>query len=155
MDILSLLNIQPEEKVPAKEYENITLKALRAENNNTLIFYFTYGNASDGICEYFIEDKKDGNCQIYVEKENQAWNKELSKEEVVEQLEAMLQPIKNWKENYNELSLDEEGYSWEMTYSFSDGKVTSAGFEDVPDDYKTVQKAVEEWLKKLWDGENK
>lgn len=149
MDILNLLNIQAENKVPAKEYENITLKALRAENKNTLIFYFTYGNVENGILEYFIEDKKDGNCQIYVEKENQVWNKELTKEMVVKELERILQPIKQWKPSYNELSMDEEGYSWEITFVSSGGKVTSAGFEDVPENYETVRKAVWEWFEKF------
>lgn len=149
MDILNLLNIQAENRVPAKEYENITLKALRAENKNTLIFYFTYGNAETGIWEYFIEDQRDGNCQIYVEKENQTCNKELPKEVVMKELEQILQPIKQWKESYNDLTLEEEGYSWEITFVFLDGKVTSAGFEDVPKNYETVRKAVEEWFEKL------
>ena len=148
MDILNLLNIQAENRVPAKEYENITLKALRAENKNTLIFYFTYGNAETGILEYFIEDQRDGNCQIYVEKENQVWNKEMTKEMVVKELERILQPIKQWKESYNDLTLEEEGYSWEITFVSSDGKVTSAGFEDVPEKYEMVRKAIEEWFEK-------
>lgn len=146
MDILNLLNIQMEHEVPAKEYENITLKALKAENNNTLIFYFTYGDAECGIHEYLIEDKRDGYCQIYAEKENQVCNKEMPKEVVMEELEAMLQPVKQWKESYNEMSLEEEDYSWELTYCFSNGKVTSAGFEDAPEDYERIQKAMEEWF---------
>ena len=148
MEILNLLNIQAENRVPAKEYENITLKALRAENKNTLIFYFTYGNAETGILEYFIEDQRDGNCQIYVEKENQVLNKEMTKEMVVKELERILQPIKQWKESYNDLTLEEEGYSWEITFVSSDGKVTSAGFEDVPEKYEMVRKAIEEWFEK-------
>ena len=67
----------------------------------------------------------------------------------MKELEQILQPIKQWKESYNDLTLEEEGYSWEITFVFLDGKVTSAGFEDVPKNYETVRKAVEEWFEKL------
>lgn len=150
MDIFSLLHLEEQEPVASREYENITLLASVAEKKNTLIFYFTCGSQENGISEYFIEDTGNGNCHVFAENgKERHWDAEVSKSQVVPALEKILQPAKEWKESYEDFTAASDGYSWELTFFSSNGKIGSVGYEDYPEDYEKVCEQIKELLEQL------
>lgn len=112
----------------------------QAEENGTLIFYFSYGSYFGGESIFLIIDNGYEKCRVYAMGYNGFdlyWNFVMPVAEL-KPLIKIVQPAKKWLRNYEVQADIYDGYGWDLVFIGKDYTIKTSGYMSNPRNYFRV-----------------
>lgn len=123
---------------------NVTTLKKQAEENGTLIFYFSYGSCFSGENAFLIIDNGDERCRIYAMGYNGSdlyWNFLMPIAEL-KHLIKIIQPARKWLRNYEVQAEIYDGYGWDLVFIGKEYAIKTGGYMANPRNYFRVGKKI-------------